>query len=157
MDTVPSERSFKYLVLPLLILIFVTGGADPLTRARDRAATVQGPSETTSLGRLMCDTAVIAACRMAIQTQRAGNFKASVQASEPLIAQVQTDSGGPLSLLQIRLQLQRDLFTRGGRLAPIDALVDAAAAAPTERPSKVLAWATRLRVLETGKREVRGR
>src|SRR4051812_44523644 len=134
MDAAPSGSSFKYYALSLLILGFVANGVDPLARARDPAATIRGPGVMTSAAGPVCDTGAIAACRMTVKSWLAGDFAAPGRASEPIVAPVQTGGGGPSSRLQVQLQLQRSLFTRGGRLAPIDALVDAvAASAPTER------------------------
>jgi hypothetical protein len=158
MNATLSGTSFKCFALSLLILGLVTSGINPLARARDPAATIRGPSVMTSAAHPMCDTGAIAACRTTSKSRPTGNFAEPGLASEPIVAPVQTGSGGPSSRLQVQLQLQRNLFTRGGRLAPVDVLVDAvAASAPTERTSKVPAWATQLRELTTRKRDVRGR
>jgi hypothetical protein len=94
----------------------------------------------------MCDTGAIAACRTTVKSWLTANVAAPARAPEPIAARVQTGSGGPSSRLQIQLQLQRTLFTRGGRLAPVDVLVDAAGVSPpTERTSRVPIWATKLR------------
>jgi hypothetical protein len=146
MDATPSGSSFKYFALSLLILGFVTSGVNPLVRARDPAATIGGPSVMASAARPMCDTGAIAACRTTVKSWLTGNVAAPARALEPIAARVQTGSGGPSSRPQIQLQLQRTLFTRGGRLAPIDVLVDAAGVSPpTERTSRVPIWATKLR------------
>src|SRR5215217_300158 len=145
MDATLSGRSFKYLALPLLILSIVTTGFNPLARARDPAATIRGPSVMTPATPPMCDTAEIAACRMTAKGQGSGNVTAPRRVSEPFVAQVRTQGNKQSPLIHIQLQLQKDLFTRGGRLAPIDALVAAAASGPTERTSKAPDWATQLR------------
>jgi hypothetical protein len=146
MDATPSGSSFKYSALSLLILCFVISGVNPLARGRDPAATIRGPSAMAVAAGPMCDTDAIAACRTTGKNWLTGNIAARGRASEPIAAPVQTGSGGPSSRLQIQLQLQRNLFTRGGRLAPIDVLVDAAGVnPPTARTSRVPIWATKLR------------
>ena len=146
MDATPSGSSFKFFALSLLILGFITSGVNPLARGRDPAATIGEPSAMATAVRPMCDAGAIAACRTTVKSWLTGNVAARGRASEPIAAPVQTGSGGPSSRLQIQLQLQRNLFTRGGRLAPIDAFVDAAGVSPpTERTSRVPIWATKLR------------
>src|SRR4051812_40426406 len=158
MDATLSGTSFKYFALSLLILGLVTSGVNPLARARDPAATIRGPSVMTSAARPMCDTGVIAACRTTPKSRPTGNFVEPGLASEPIVVPVQTGSGGPSSRLQVQLQLQRNLFTRGGRLGPVDMFVDAlGGSAPTERTSEGLGWGPQLRALTTRKRDGRGR
>jgi hypothetical protein len=58
---------------------------------------------------------------------------------------VPTDGTGAFAELPIALRLQRSLFSRGGRLAPLDVLTTAAdIVRPTERTAKVPDWAMQL-------------
>jgi hypothetical protein len=139
-------RSFNYLALSLLIQGFVTGGVNSLARARDSVAAIEGPGELTPVARPVCDAAALAGCQTTSQSQNTGKGAVPGRVSEPRVTRVRTNGSDPSPLFHIQLRLQRDLFTRGGRLAPIDVLVDTAVAtAPTERTEKVPAWATKLR------------
>ena len=146
MDATPCGRSFKYLALSLLILGFVTSGVSSLARARDPIAATGGPGALPPAARPVCDAAAMTGCQTTSQSWNTGKGAVSGQVPEPRVSRVQTNGSDPSPLFHIQLRLQRDLFTRGGRLAPIDVLVDTAVAtAPTERTEKVPAWATKLR------------
>ena len=95
--------------------------------------------------RPLCEAAGLA-CQAASRSRTTGYLAVPDGVPEPLLPRVRTGGSDPSPRLQVQLQLQRDLFTRGGRLAPIDVLVDVAAASPpTERKEKVPAWVTKLR------------
>jgi hypothetical protein len=146
MNATPCGHTLKYLALSLLILALVTSGVSSLARARDPDAAILEPSAITPAARPVCDAAAMAGCETTSRSRNIGEITVPGRVPEPVVARVRSDGGDPSPLLHIQLQLQRDLFTRGGRLAPIDVLVDHAAAnAPTERTEKVPAWATKLR------------
>jgi hypothetical protein len=145
MDVAQTARSFKYLALSLIVVGFAVSYANPLARARDPVAPVRGPGAMTVAARPLCD-AVTPGCSITSPSRNTGRVPAPSTVSEPLVAHGRSRGIAPPPHLQIQLQLQRNLFTRGGRLDPVDLLVGAAAASPpTERTERVPAWATELR------------
>ena len=145
MDAAPNARSFKYLALSLIIVAFAVTHANPSARARDPVAPMRGPSVMPSAARLLCDDSTTPGCSNTSPSRNAGDVTAPDTVAEPLVAPVRSRGIAPTSLLRIQLRLQRDLFTRGGRLDPVDMLVDGAASPPTERTEKMPAWVTKLR------------
>jgi len=146
MNATPCGRSFKYLALSLLILGFVTSGVSSLARARDPAAEIGRPGAMTPVARPVCDAVAMAGCQTTSRSRNTGKGTVPGRVPEPRVTRVRTNGSDSSALFHIQLRLQRDLFTRGGRLAPIDVLVETAAStAPTERTEKVPAWATKLR------------
>lgn len=145
MNATPTARSFKYLALSLLTMGFAMSGARPLARARDPVAAMPAPRALTPAAHALRDDTGISRGQTTSRNGRTGNLTVPNGASEPTVVQVPTSGNDPPLLPQIQLRLQPNLFTRGGRLDPIDLLVDFEASPPTERTEKAPAWAAKLR------------
>ena len=146
MDAAPTRRSFTCLALSLLFLGFATTQVDPMARARDPVAAMPVTGVMSWAARPWCGGTATPACSLTSLSRSTRNPAAPDALPEPLVAPVRSRDGARSPLLHIQLQLQRSLFTRGGRLDPVDMMVDATAASrPTERTEKVPAWATKLR------------
>lgn len=148
MDPRTSPRSFKLLVVSLPVLCLAQYAASALARAPDSVVRIRAPNEMALTARKACDAA--AGCRAPTKIGYAGldTFARSVN---PIAAAAAVAGRDPSAVPQVTLLLQRDLFTRGGRVSPAEVFARAVQReTPTERTAKAPDWAAQLRAARLG-------
>lgn len=149
MDCSPPPRSFTPLACSLLVVSLAVYGAAALARDPDPVVAFAEQSAVIPAAGPSCQNASSDECQAPVNSWRIDGFAPPGRAA-PSGAAVRSVGDEPLPALQIELRLQRDLFTRGGRLSPIDVLIaDEARTPATERTGKAPDWAARLRAART--------
>src|SRR5687768_4722611 len=118
MDSSPPTRSFAPLACSLLVVSFAVCGASALARDPDPAVAVAGQNAVIPAAGPSCQDAPIVGCQVPVNSWHIDGFAPPGRAA-PIGVAVAPVGEDPSPVLQTALRLQRDLFTRGGRLALI--------------------------------------
>jgi len=141
-----SRRSFTRLAVFLLVLGFAVSRANAMARAPDPFAADAEPLAKTLTGHPACGDIVIEGCTASVKSRHAIDLAAPGPGMAPPPVAGHTVEINAFPELPVALHLQRNLFTRGGRLASVDVLTTAAEVLrPTERTAKEPGWAMQLR------------
>jgi hypothetical protein len=156
MDSGPPTRSFTPLACSLLVVSFAVCGAGALARDPDPAVAVAEQRVVVPATGPVCQHASGDECQVLVNSWPVDGLVPPGRAA-PSGATAGSVDADPSSALQIGLRLQRDLFTRGGRLAPIDVLMaDEAMTPATERTGRAPDWAAQLRAARIEMKKERG-
>jgi hypothetical protein len=146
MDPATSPRSLKHLVLPLLVLSFAICGLTAVARASDPVTATWAQDAMTPATRRACDEGAGVTCRAPATMRHAVEVEPQSRAPTSSVGVVPPAGSDSSSAQRIELQLQQGLFTRGGRLAPVDVFADGPRReVARERTAKAPDWAVQLR------------
>ena len=145
MGHIRFRRWFKHVGFSLLVFSFAVCGANAMARAPDSFAAVPEPHAWTLACHPVCGNTAIEACLAPVRTRHASHLVAPRPGTAPPEVAVSTGESAAFVELPIALRLQRNLFSGGGRLAPLDVLPTATdKVRPSERTARAPDWAMQL-------------